>query len=800
MNLKKWISSAAAIGCAFLMASSVFAEEELARMSVTYLSDAEMKAAVEETLYPVDLLETEDFEDYASNYGYSELGKVSGKGSAMQKLYEKLDEQAKLFHNNPTRNIEADDSAYIVDMVPFSLEELDMYDAAAVWKVYKNDHPLYYWISSAVSFAGVQGASELYLCLLTEEPYANGVDRQSYNDKIEEEIDEYLELAKDCGSHYQIALAYYDSIIDRIDYAYEEDGKTPQDDIWAHNILSVFDHEDGEIGYGVCEGYARTFQLLLNAAGVENIFVSGWAGEAHAWNMVQLDGKWYWCDPTWDDTREQGWGIQHTYFCLTDQKFVNHNPDTPEGIGLSYLYELPERAAEPYKPQKTDGLLLGTRFTEGMFSYTVVGYHTVQVTAVDCKGGTLKLPGTVVHDGKMCTVVAIGAIDGDGKVTAIEWPEDHPEKIIIPASLRYIEPYTFYSGTESRGIKSIEIEEGNRYFRSVDGVLFSADMATLLDYPDGREAADYRVPAEVKTLGEFSFMNNRNLKKVELPDTLTSIEVEAFYECTELTDVDVYNVSDGTVIESEYAVDLPDGLQELGTAAFAACLKIPSVRVPAQITELHGQTFFDCTSLEKVELSENLRKLGNQEFYYCLMLKDVYFMGEVPEVWGSENFGRTSNELTLHYNPEMTDNNWYESDEWQVPGRDEYYRTKASIIISDPDEPGDPDDPNEPGEPDNPDDPNVPEDDDPTDPDLPGDFDEPEESVILGDVDGDGRITTSDASAILRYIVGYVDTGINIQYGDVDSDEEITTSDASAILRYIVGYTDNPNIGQPIEY
>ncbi|MBO5128552.1 MAG: dockerin type I repeat-containing protein, partial [Clostridia bacterium] len=85
-------------------------------------------------------------------------------------------------------------------------------------------------------------------------------------------------------------------------------------------------------------------------------------------------------------------------------------------------------------------------------------------------------------------------------------------------------------------------------------------------------------------------------------------------------------------------------------------------------------------------------------------------------------------------------------------------------------------------------------------PDLPGDFDEPEESVILGDVDGDGRITTSDASAILRYIVGYVDTGINIQYGDVDSDEEITTSDASAILRYIVGYTDNPNIGQPIEY
>jgi hypothetical protein len=73
------------------------------------------------------------------------------------------------------------------------------------------------------------------------------------------------------------------------------------------------------------------------------------------------------------------------------------------------------------------------------------------------------------------------------------------------------------------------------------------------------------------------------------------------------------------------------------------------------------------------------------------------------------------------------------------------------------------------------------------------------EAYILGDVDGDKEITTSDASAILRYIVGYVDTGINILYGDVDDDEKITTSDASGILRHIVGYTDNPDIGKRIE-
>jgi hypothetical protein len=76
---------------------------------------------------------------------------------------------------------------------------------------------------------------------------------------------------------------------------------------------------------------------------------------------------------------------------------------------------------------------------------------------------------------------------------------------------------------------------------------------------------------------------------------------------------------------------LPEGLKELGAAAFAACLKIKSAKIPAQITELNGNTFYDCSSMEKVELSENLRTLGNREFYYCPMLKDVYFLGEVPE-------------------------------------------------------------------------------------------------------------------------------------------------------------------------
>ena len=51
----------------------------------------------------------------------------------------------------------------------------------------------------------------------------------------------------------------------------------------------------------VCEGYAKSFQLLCHNLGVPCLQVTGSANGAHMWNMVQLEGVWYFCDPTWDD-------------------------------------------------------------------------------------------------------------------------------------------------------------------------------------------------------------------------------------------------------------------------------------------------------------------------------------------------------------------------------------------------------------------------------------------------------------------------------------------------------------------
>ncbi len=75
----------------------------------------------------------------------------------------------------------------------------------------------------------------------------------------------------------------------------------------------------------VCDGYARAFKYLANAAGIECELIQGIATnssgktETHAWNVVLLDGKWYYIDVTWDDPIIIGEGYvkesyHYTYF------------------------------------------------------------------------------------------------------------------------------------------------------------------------------------------------------------------------------------------------------------------------------------------------------------------------------------------------------------------------------------------------------------------------------------------------------------------------------------------------------
>ena len=134
-------------------------------------------------------------------------------------------------------------------------------------------------------------------------------------------IDEYLELLSACESDYEKTEVVYRRLLQEVDYDMEAENN--------QNIQSVF------LGKRtVCQGYACAAQYLLYQAGVPCVIVSGIAqGQPHAWNMVQLDGEYYYLDVTWGNAdfrgekEHAGDGINYGYLNITSEElFRNHEP------------------------------------------------------------------------------------------------------------------------------------------------------------------------------------------------------------------------------------------------------------------------------------------------------------------------------------------------------------------------------------------------------------------------------------------------------------------------------------------
>ncbi len=232
------------------------------------------------------------------------------------------------------------------------------------------------------------------------------------------------------------------------------------------------------------------------------------------------------------------------------------------------------------------------------------------------------------------------------------------ESLHLPASLSSIGEQALPG---NGALQQITVADENTHFQSQDGILFSHNGETLVNYPVGRDGpfeipqgtsvispsafgfndglTSVTVPEGVADIAEYLFSGLGALEEVYLPSTISEIGDGAFPSYGAIRRVEVaqggqcYQSIDGVLFEGDELIfyprchglsyDVPLGTKRIREQAFAECEMLQTVTVPRGVTQIGEETFYHCTSLERISLPVTLREIGPLAFADCISLTGI---------------------------------------------------------------------------------------------------------------------------------------------------------------------------------
>jgi len=190
-----------------------------------------------------------------------------------------------------------------------------------------------------------------------------------------------------------------------------------------------------------------------------------------------------------------------------------------------------------------------------------------------------------------CAKTVVGALDipseieGKPVVTLGGFPDKYSKAlthISIPESVAKINDHIFFY---CRNLESFDVATSNPAYASIDGVLFSKDLAKLVRCPSAKSGA-YKIPEGITSLDDSAFSFCGALTNIVLPESLTGIGSAVFFQCGLLEQI-----------------ALPENLATIGARAFWAC-PLEEIHIPRHVASIGANALSYCNDLKNIEVAK----------------------------------------------------------------------------------------------------------------------------------------------------------------------------------------------------
>ena len=303
--------------------------------------------------------------------------------------------------------------------------------------------------------------------------------------------------------------------------------------------------------------------------------------------------------------------------------------------------------------------------TPGILDKLTYEIEDGEVTITDCDtslSGDIVLPSKI--EGKPVTSIGDWAFSGCSGLTSVT----------IPDSVASIGDYAFYG---CKKLTQINVDTANTVYSNVNGVLFNKNKTELIRYPEGKADTSYSIPDSVTSIGIGAFYNCSSLTSITIPNSVTSIGYCAFYGCKSLTSITIpdsvtsiggwafdgckgltsITIPDGvtSIDDSTFedcssltSVTIPDSVTSIGMQAFCGCSSLTSVAIPDRVTSIDEYTFYGCSSLTSIAIPDSVTSIGGEAFYGCSSLTSITIPDGVTSIGGYAFFGcRSLTSITI---------------------------------------------------------------------------------------------------------------------------------------------------------